>query len=266
MNEKEVIIKGGATLWARQTIDSEIFISKPHVWFKIWFYIVNRVSHKDTKRYKRGETFLYPDWIKESTGATTDQIKKALAFFRQMEMISTRRSTRGIWLKILNYSHYQRLDNYYYNVKAPDKALEKHQRSTREAPRYNKNDKNEKNDKKDTNKEFDIFYKAYPKKIAKQNALKSFNRLKVNSTLLEKILADIERRKKSEAWKNKQYIQYPATYLNQQRWEDEYIEPEPEKKPYFRGEPMVKKFGKWKVISEGIWKDFAGSEKDIKYK
>jgi len=29
---------------------------------------------------------------------------------------------------------------------------------------------------------------------------------------------------------------------------------------------MVKKFGKWKVIVDGEWKDFAGSEKDIEWK
>jgi hypothetical protein len=143
---KEAIIPGGATLWARQTIESEIFCEKPAIWFKIWFYLVNRVSHENTKKYSRGETFLQTEWIADKTKATPDQIKKALVYFRRSSMISTRRSTRGIWLKVLKYEHFQTLDNYYYNVKAPDKALEKHQRSTREAPRYNNNVKNDKND------------------------------------------------------------------------------------------------------------------------
>ena len=144
---KEAIIDGGATLWARQTIESEIFYNKPAEWFKIWFYLVNRVSHKDTKKYKRGETFLYYNWICDTTKTTKDQVKKCISWLRNNGMVSTRRSTRGVWLKIAKYSHFQRLDNYYYDIKAPDKALEKHQRSTREAPRYNKNDKNDKNDK-----------------------------------------------------------------------------------------------------------------------
>jgi len=29
---------------------------------------------------------------------------------------------------------------------------------------------------------------------------------------------------------------------------------------------MVKKFGKWKVISEGTWKEFVGLEKEIEWK
>lgn len=139
--EKEPKITGGATLWARKTIESEIFYNKPDKWFKIWFYLVNRASHTDTNKYKRGETFLQYNWICEDVNCTKDQLKKCLAWLRKMNMIGTRRSTRGVWLNIANYSHYQRLDNYYSHVK----ALEKHQRSTREAPRYNKNDKNDKN-------------------------------------------------------------------------------------------------------------------------
>jgi len=145
--KKKSIIKGGATLWARQTIESEIFINKPDKWFKIWFYLVNRASHKDTKRYKRGEAFLQQDWICEATSSTKDQVKKCIGWLRDSGMISTKRSTRGTWLKVCKYSHFQRLDNYYYNVEAPDKARGKHVRSTTEAPRYNKNVKNDKNDK-----------------------------------------------------------------------------------------------------------------------
>ena len=152
METKETI-GGGATLWARQTIESEIFCDKPDKWFKIWFYLINRVSHKDNKKYKRGETFLHYDWIREATGATTDQIKKCVGWLKNKGMVSTSRSTRGVNLIINNYNHFQTLDNYYCNVKAPDEALEKHQRSTREAPRYNKNDKNDKklNNKVSTN-------------------------------------------------------------------------------------------------------------------
>ena len=147
MAKQKAEIEGGATLWARQTIESEIFYNKPDKWFKIWFYLVNRVSHKNTKKYKRGETFIFYDWICDDVKATKDQVKKCMGWLNGCGMVSTRRSTRGVWLKVCKYEHFQTLDNYYYNIKAPDKALEKHQRSTREAPRYNKNDKNDKNEK-----------------------------------------------------------------------------------------------------------------------
>jgi hypothetical protein len=165
MDDKLAIIPGGATIWARQTLESDIFLDKPAVWFKIWFYLVNRVSHKDTKRYERGECFFMQKWICETTGATPDQLKKCLRYFRKMSMVSTRRSTRGTWLKVLKYAHFQTFDNYSYAIGAPDKARQKHDRSTTEAPRYNKNVKNVKNVKNIYNKGSNNFLKIKQKLI-----------------------------------------------------------------------------------------------------
>jgi hypothetical protein len=71
--------------------------------------------------------------------------------------------------------------------------------------------------------DFDRFWKAYPKKTAKGDALKAWKKLKVDSSLLDLILKAIDQQKTSEAWtKDKgQFIPYPATWLNGQRWEDE---------------------------------------------
>lgn len=164
----KVEITGGATLWARQTIESEIFYNKPAEWFKIWFYLVNRASYKDTKRFKRGEAFLQYEWICDATGASQNQVKKCLMWLRNSSMIRTRRSTRGTNIQILNYSHYQRLDNYYYDIKEPQKELEKNQRRTREEPRYNKKEKKEKNIYIPTQEEVIKYFeeKGYQKSIA----------------------------------------------------------------------------------------------------
>jgi len=138
----------GATIWARQTVESEIFYNKPDKWFKIWFFLISRASHKKTKKYDAGEIYLHYDWICDGTGATKDQVKKCISWLKKDDMIVTQRSTRGVWIKIPKYTHFQSLKTY----KKKPKALEKHQRSTREAPRYNKNDKNDKN------KEYTISY------------------------------------------------------------------------------------------------------------
>lgn len=74
--------------------------------------------------------------------------------------------------------------------------------------------------------DFDIFWKAYPKKVGKGAAQKSFE--KIDSSLYPSILAAVEAQKKCEQWKRDggQYIPYPATWLNQRRWEDEITERE----------------------------------------
>ena len=134
-------IDGGATIWARKTIESDIFYWKPDVWFKIWFYIVNKVNHKDTKLFKRGSNFFnYSKEIAYINGSTIDQWKKCVHWLKTSSMISTKKSTRGVIIEVLNYAFYQDLNNYKAPQEAPRTALSKHYGSTT----INKNDNNEK--------------------------------------------------------------------------------------------------------------------------
>lgn len=70
---------------------------------------------------------------------------------------------------------------------------------------------------------FNTFWETYPKKVGKQAALKSWNRIKPNTELYDRIMAAVEVAKKSEQWQreNKRFIPNPATWLNQGRWDDE---------------------------------------------
>lgn len=74
---------------------------------------------------------------------------------------------------------------------------------------------------------FEEFWKAFPKKASKGAALKAWNKLRPEKELREKIMAAIERAKKSEQWnrENGRFIPYPATWLHAQGWEDE-LEPQ----------------------------------------
>jgi hypothetical protein len=65
------------------------------------------------------------------------------------------------------------------------------------------------------------FWQAYPKKIAKQSALKAFNKISDLEVTLEKILEGVERWKASDQWQDLKFIPYPASFLNDRRWEDE---------------------------------------------
>lgn len=68
---------------------------------------------------------------------------------------------------------------------------------------------------------FDQFWAVYPRHIAKKNALKSWTRLKVTPELFVKIMGALEVVKRTQQWQDPQYIPHPATWLNQERWEDE---------------------------------------------
>lgn len=71
---------------------------------------------------------------------------------------------------------------------------------------------------------FDSFWQAYPKKVAKPNALRAWKKIKPGE--VPAILASIEWHKKGEDWAalGGQFIPYPATFLRNRRWEDEVRE------------------------------------------
>lgn len=85
---------------------------------------------------------------------------------------------------------------------------------------------------------FQSFWEAYPKKKAKGDALKAFNKLNPDDGLMEKMLSALEWQKKSFDWTKDggQYIPLPASWIRGMRWEDE-------------PEAAVKKEGRqWKIL------------------
>lgn len=96
----------------------------------------------------------------------------------------------------------------------------------------NENDKHNDNDNDDTptnrgayrNGElFEKFWNAYPRKVGKGAAEKAFKKYKPDDTLLSVMLSALSAQKRSEQWHKDggQFIPYPATWLNQRRWEDD---------------------------------------------
>jgi len=68
---------------------------------------------------------------------------------------------------------------------------------------------------------FDTFWKAYPKKVSKANAVKAFPKA-IKKVDFDVMLKALEAHKKQDQWtKDKgKYIPNPASWLNFERWED----------------------------------------------
>jgi hypothetical protein len=67
--------------------------------------------------------------------------------------------------------------------------------------------------------DFDKFWEAYPRKIAKGDARKAWTQTQKIRPELDFILRAIEAQK--ETWENPKFIPYPATWLRAERWDDE---------------------------------------------
>jgi hypothetical protein len=70
---------------------------------------------------------------------------------------------------------------------------------------------------------FSKFWSAYPKKVGKGAAEKSFNSINPSESLLSEILQAVEKQKRCKQWlkEDGQFIPNPSTWLNQKRWGDD---------------------------------------------
>lgn len=127
------------------------------------------------------------------------------------------------------------------NMAKQANATDTESKEANQANACNKNKEKEKDKETDKEKEkekekerlerFARFWDAYPRKVAKPEAQKSFKKIDPDDDLLAAMLRAIERWKKSDQWQKdgSAFIPYPATWLNQHRWEDE---PPEERKPF----------------------------------
>ncbi len=81
---------------------------------------------------------------------------------------------------------------------------------------------------------FPKFWSIYPRRVGKEQARKAWAKLKADDDLLARILKAVEEQKRSEGWKDVQYIPHPATWLNGHRWEDELVTTSSNAEPMYK--------------------------------
>lgn len=86
--------------------------------------------------------------------------------------------------------------------------------------------------------DFEQFWAAYPRKVAKAEARKAWKQTEAIRPPLEAILGAIKAASRTEQWMrgNGQFIPHAATWLRGERWEDEFEVKLPEvvnEKPWY---------------------------------
>lgn len=68
---------------------------------------------------------------------------------------------------------------------------------------------------------FARFWAIYPRHTNKKKAYNSFIKKCTDETVLQKMLSAVVDQKETEQWQNEKFIPHAATWLNNERWEDE---------------------------------------------
>jgi hypothetical protein len=83
---------------------------------------------------------------------------------------------------------------------------------------------------------FDQFYQAYPRHVGKKPAREAWLKLNPDSALTKVIMQALDRYREQVKDDEPRYILLPATWLNDEHWEDEPIKSEPVKEYRFINE------------------------------
>ena len=148
------------------------------------------------------------------TGLSIQEIRTIIAFLKEAENITIKTTNKYSVITIINWPIYQGEE--VENNKQINKPLTTYKHI---------NTKKEKH-MRESDDGFASFYESYPVRKGKQPALKAWSKLNPGEDLKRTILEAIklQERQKSELKERNQFCPewpYPATWLNQHRWEDE---------------------------------------------
>lgn len=225
---------------SRSLLQSEIW-EKPPGWLKIWVFILSEARHQAKGRFKVGEFITTYKEISEQCGTTYSVVDNCLRFLKKKKAITTRKTTLGIVVFVLNYTKYQCLKNY----KTTQKTID-HETETIEGMDDTQECKNDKNDKKestnvDSKAQFEKFWKLYPNKKNRKKAFSIFQKL--DPQVIPKVLAALPLHIKSVDWQKDggAFIPHPTTWLNGERWNDELeVQIEEEEIVNYKGRDMTR--------------------------
>jgi len=180
------------------------------LYLKCWIDMLMRASIKSSSMLMnnqvvevgRGEIVFSQRNFAKRNGMSRQQLRTFLKKLVKTNMIRLKSNPEITHAVIIGYSTYNDF------------------KSIHSKPTHNPIIRKKESKNKEINKDFELFWNAYPKKIGKKKVEDKFNSIDFP---IDKILKNIELQKQSDQWQTQQYIPNPETYLNQERWEDEVI-------------------------------------------
>jgi hypothetical protein len=162
-------------------------------------------------KVNRGEIVFSQKNFANRNNMSRQQLRTFLKKLQKTNMIEVKSNQLLTHLIIVGYQRYNEL------------------KPTRSQPTNNHIIRKEESKNKE-NKDFNLFWEHYPKKVGKKKVEDKFNS---NNYPIDLILKNLEFQKKSDQWQNQQYIPNPETYLNQERWNDEVVLSIPDDEPIY---------------------------------
>lgn len=205
-----------------------------------WVYILLNVAYQPEDVVFKGKRItLQPGQglfkirqMAKEIGVSHSKLNRNINLFKSETQIETQTSTQNTLITVVNWGKYQISET-------QNETQVEHEWNTSGTPTYYKRNKEIKNIRNNNNivdlfnesenenkqnppDKFDVFWKEYPKKKGIGAARKAFAKA-IKKASLETLIEAVRKQKQGDQWKKDKgkFIPYPATWLNQERWEDE---------------------------------------------
>ena len=184
-----------------------------HLGYAVWFGIIEIIC-KETGKDLTKKVECSPKYLRRKLRTSQTKLREVFEYCRRDGRLLVDFSDKKWEFQIPKIAEIK--DNYTKDLQVAGKKPSKHKEVEVEVEV----------DKEEKIADFNIFWKAYPKKKSKGQAENTWNKIKPTVKLLALMLEGIERAKKSPDWKkeNGAYIPHPSTWLNAKGWEDEVEE------------------------------------------
>lgn len=207
---------------ARCLIDKPIFHNEKIL--KIWIWCLLKASHTEHEQMVGNQkVLLLPGQFLTGRYAGAREVDlnpstfwKYMVWLKKNQSLDIKSNSKYSLVTIVNWDLYQ-IELYKSDSKSDSKMTAKEQQ--------NNTNKNGKNVKNNNTYHFDEFWAAFPKKKAKNDAVKAWNKIKMTDELFTEIMTALALHKKTPEWTkdNGQFIPNCSTWLNGKRWEDELL-------------------------------------------
>lgn len=235
----------GYVIVPRELVNS--LMERPPLQAKLFLWMVARANWRDRDRLKRGQFVTTIDEMREAmaylvgwrrVAPSRDEIRKCYESLTKTTMITTRKTTRGMVITIMNYDGFQ-------NSEACEAHNETHndfRTKAAECPHDTEEIEVKKNnlsvielENRTPSELFDVFWQAYPRKTHKGSAQRAWAKFRPDAALVAKMLKALEWQVRERQWQDIEFIPYPASWLNGKRWEDEGVTATPKVNPHGAG-------------------------------
>lgn len=196
---------------------------------------------------KRGQVATSLPSLSAETGLSIQQVRTALSHLKSTGEITDEANRRYRIITIVKYDDYQISTDQLTDDQQTDNILSTDDQQTINRPstdyqqQYKKDNNGNKGTRKQRNKNlspadeerFSVFWKEYPRKMAKQKAILAWKKILPDDELMTKIMDGLAKWNRHESWQKEdgKYVPYPDRWLNEKRWEDELAVHTPDQKP-----------------------------------